>query len=152
MVLADVQIHGIIRAMSDDFSQCLVTNVRMAARAVTRRYDGYMRPRGLTSTQFALLVALRPALGRSVTNLAESMGFERTTLTRNLARLEEQGLVEARRSEGGNGRSHDLTAKGRATVREVLPLWRKAQADMRAELGADEFADVVAVLRRLGTS
>jgi len=136
--------------MSDDFSQCLVTNARMAARAVTRRYDGHMRGAGLTATQFALLVSLRPALGRSVTNLAEAMGFERTTLTRNLAHLEERGLVAASPVASGVGRTHELTARGRQTVRDVLPMWRRAQDEMREELGADAFMTTIGVLRRLG--
>ena len=41
--------------MADDFSRCLVSNSRMAARAITRRYDAYLRPFGITATQLLWL-------------------------------------------------------------------------------------------------
>jgi len=43
--------------MADDFTQCMVSNSRMAARAITRRYDAYLRPFGMTATQLSLLGA-----------------------------------------------------------------------------------------------
>ncbi|MDP3315266.1 MAG: MarR family winged helix-turn-helix transcriptional regulator [Devosia sp.] len=133
----------------DDFSQCMVSNSRMAARAITRRYDAYARPFGITSTQFSLLGAIIAAGDRTVTELAEERGFERTTLIRNLDRLEKLGLIESRAAEHGNGRICSLTPKGKETVQQLLPFWRKAQAEIRAELGADKFDETVVALRRL---
>lgn len=133
----------------DDFSQCMVSNSRMAARAITRRYDAYARPFGITSTQFSLLGAIIAAGDRTVTELAEERGFERTTLVRNLDRLEKLELIVSVPAEHGNGRICRLTAKGEETVQQLLPFWRKAQAEIRAELGNDNFDDTVAALRRL---
>ena len=83
--------------------------------------------------------------------VAEARGFERTTLTRNLDRLEKMELIASRPAEHGNGRICSLTPKGRALVDELLPLWRKAQAEIRAELGADGFEDTLMKLQRLAT-
>lgn len=133
----------------DDFSQCMVSNSRMAARAITRRYDAYARPFGITSTQFSLLGAIIAAGDRTVTELAEKRGFERTTLIRNLDRLEKLGLIVSVTAEQGNGRICRLTPRGEETVQQLLPFWRKAQAEIRSELGADKFDETVAALRRL---
>ena len=133
----------------DDFSLCMVSNSRMAARAITRRYDAYARPFGITSTQFSLLGVIVAAGDQTVTELAEECGFERTTLTRNLDRLEKLGLIESRAAERGNGRLCRLTEKGRALVDELLPFWRKAQADVLAELGQTGFESTIATLQRL---
>lgn len=133
----------------DDFAQCMVSNTRMAARAITRRYDAYARPFGITSTQFSLLGAIIAAGDRTVTELAEARGFERTTLIRNLDRLENLGLIVSRTADQGNGRICALTEKGQETVRQLLPFWRKAQAEIRAELGADKFDDTINALKRL---
>lgn len=133
----------------DDFTQCMVSNTRMAARAITRRYDAYARPFGITSTQFSLLGAIIAAGDRTVTELAEERGFERTTLIRNLDRLENLGLIVSRTAEQGNGRICELTEKGQETVRKLLPFWRKAQAEIRAELGAEKFDDTISALKRL---
>lgn len=133
----------------DDFSQCMVSNSRMAARAITRRYDAYARPFGITSTQFSLLGAIIAAGDQTVTVLAEARGFERTTLTRNLDRLEKMGLIESRAAEQGNGRFCALTSKGNELVAQLLPYWRKAQQEIREELGAQGFDDTLNTLRRL---
>src|SRR3569623_3326456 len=115
-------------AMPDDFSQCMVSNTRMAARAVTRRYDAYLRPFGVTATQLSLLGGIMQMAGATVSEIAEARGFDRTTLTRNLDRLEKMGLVTSRHPEHGNGRLPQITAKGDALIDQVLPLWRQAQA------------------------
>jgi len=133
----------------DDFSLCMVSNSRMAARAITRRYDAYARPFGITSTQFSLLGVIVAAGDQTVTELAEERGFERTTLTRNLDRLEKLGLIESQAAERGNGRLCRLTEKGRALVDELLPFWRKAQAEVLAELGQAGFDTTIATLQRL---
>lgn len=133
----------------DDFTQCMVSNSRMAARAITRRYDAYARPFGITSTQFSLLGAIVAAGDRTVTELAGQRGFERTTLVRNLDRLERLGLITSRPAEHGNGRICRLTEKGEATVQQLLPFWRKAQAEIRAELGEQGFEAAITTLKRL---
>jgi DNA-binding MarR family transcriptional regulator len=133
--------------MADDFSLCMVSNARMAARAVTRRYDAYLRPYGLTASQFSLLGAMSMLPGQTVSALAEERGFERTTLTRNLDRLEEMGLVAS--AARGRGRVPALTRKGEALLTDLLPLWRKAQADLRTELSSDTFTDGISLLKRL---
>ena len=137
--------------MTDVFADCLVTNSRMAARAITRRYDGYLRPVGLTSTQLSLLGALRGLAGATVSEVAEQRGFERTTLTRNLDRLQNMGLVASKAAARGNGRIPGLTAEGEALLDRLLPLWRQAQADMRAELSPQRFAESIGALKRLQT-
>src|ERR1044072_3458150 len=81
-----VHIHTIYPPM-DDFTQCMVSNSRMAARAITRRYDAYARPFGITSTQFSLLGTIVAAGEQTVSELAEARGVERTTLARNIDQL-----------------------------------------------------------------
>ena len=136
--------------MMDDFSQCMVSNTRMAARAMTRRYDAYLRPFGVTATQFSLLGGLSQMPGATVSEIADERGFDRTTLTRNLDRLEAMGLIASHHPEHGNGRISDVTPKGRAMLDEALPLWRQAQADMKAELSSRTFDDSIKMLKRLG--
>jgi len=135
----------------DDFSLCMVSNTRMAARAITRRYEALARPHGLTATQFSLLATVMTLGEMTVSELAERRGFERTTLTRNLGRLEKDGLIASRPASRGNGRLAAITEKGRAKVQELLPVWRKAQHEVRETLGPAGFDDAVATLRRLAS-
>jgi DNA-binding MarR family transcriptional regulator len=135
--------------MVDDFSQCMVSNTRMAARAITRRYDAYLRPFGVTATQFSLLGGISQMPGATVSEIADARGFDRTTLTRNLDKLEGLGLVSSHHPEHGNGRISDVTQEGQAMLDQALPLWRQAQADMKAELSSRTFDDSIKMLQRL---
>ena len=90
--------------MRPDFTQCMVSNSRMAARAITRRYDASVRPFGITATQLSVMGMIISARGRNVSELAEARGFERTTLTRNIDRLERMGLIVSQPAAHGNAR------------------------------------------------
>lgn len=135
--------------MANEFAECMVSNSRMAARAITRRYDSHLRPHGLTSTQFSLLATIRLSGEHTVSELAEARGFDRTTLTRNLGRLERMGLIASRNAEKGNGRICALTPRGVALVEQLVPLWRGVQAEMKQLLSEDGFAASLAVLKQL---
>jgi DNA-binding MarR family transcriptional regulator len=135
--------------MADDFSLCMVANSRMAARAITRRYDKYLRPFGITATQLSLMGSLKMMPGRTVSEIAEARGFERTTLIRNLDKLEAMGLIASTRPEHGNGRIAEITPKGKALIAQMLPAWRQAQAEMQATLSTETFELSLNVLKRL---
>ena|SRR5687767_8073823 len=135
--------------MNDDFTQCMVSNSRMAARAITRRYDVYLRPHGLTSTQLSLMGGIKNMPGRTVSELADARGFERTTLTRNLDRLEAMGFIASHHAKKGNGRICEITAKGMSLIETLTPIWRQAQADMRDALTTEGFNETLNVLKRL---
>ena len=109
---------------------CLCLHAQRAARALARRYDAALRPLGLTSGQFSLLMALNrpepPAMGE----VASLLAMDRTTLTANLKPLERRGLL-AVAPDGANGRSRrlELTEPGRALPARALPAWERTQAE-----------------------
>jgi DNA-binding MarR family transcriptional regulator len=135
--------------MTDDFTQCMATNTRRAARAVTRRYDHGLRPFGVTAAQFALLGSLLTHEDRPVSELADYHVMERTSLTRNLDVLERKGLISCRHADSGNGRLSRLTTKGRELIDILRPRWRQAQQAMRDEISDEEFSIALKVLQRL---
>lgn len=135
--------------MQDDFSQCLVLNTRMAARAVTRRADRKLRPFGVTAAQFNILGSLASQPGRSITDLAEAIAMDRTTLSRNLALLQRNGMVTGAPSSRGNSRVTALTEHGREVVAAILPEWRRSQLELRQALSNPDFPTVIDALRHL---
>ena len=147
--LDTVYMHDYLGCMDDDFTQCLVLNTRMAARAVTRRYDKALRPFGITAAQFSILTSMVARPERSVTDMARSIAIDRTTLSRNLDLLVRKGLVSGHEADKGNGRLVALTNEGNDLVQKLLPQWRKAQAEMRELLVAPDLKAVVASLQKL---
>ena len=141
--------HAYLSAMVDDFDICMLLSSRMAARAITRRADGRLRPFGITGAQLSILGSLRNHPGRSVTEMAEAMAMDRTTLSRNLALLERNGLVTASAAASGNGRIGALTEAGDKVIDAALPEWRKGQAELRDLLSDPNFDTMIAGLRQL---
>jgi DNA-binding MarR family transcriptional regulator len=144
-----VYMHDYIAAMQDDFSQCLVLNTRMAARAITRRADRKLRPYGVTAAQFTILTSLQSQPGLSVTEMADRIAMDRTTLSRNLDLLETKGVVISTRPSGVNGRVCVLTDAGRELVAQTVPVWRASQAELREILVRPDFAVVITALQQL---
>ena len=144
-----VYMHDYLSGMDDDLTQCLVLNTRMAARAVTRRYDKALRPFGITAAQFSILTSMVARPERSVTDMAKSIAIDRTTLSRNLDLLVRKGLVSGHEADKGNGRLVALTNEGNDLVQKLLPQWRQAQAEMRELLVAPDLKAVVASLQKL---
>jgi DNA-binding MarR family transcriptional regulator len=119
----------------DAVQNCACFNLRKAARAVTQLYDDALRPTGLRVTQFSLLAVLAALRSARMTELAEAAVMDRTTLTRNLALLEREGLI--RISEGADARVREVTLTPAAEERlaKAMPYWQKAQDRLTQELG-----------------
>lgn len=64
----------------------------------------------------------------TLTQVAESMVVDHTTLTRNLDILEARGLVVTEEGEDRRERQLRLSEKGTASPSEAYPLWQAAQA------------------------
>ncbi|HEY4199894.1 MAG TPA: MarR family winged helix-turn-helix transcriptional regulator [Devosiaceae bacterium] len=135
--------------MQDEFDECLVLNTRMAARAVTRRYDVKLRPYGVTAAQFTVLISVARRPDRSVTEIAGSIAMERSTLSRNLDLLERKGLIYGHGAERGNGRLCAMTEAGSALVEVLVPQWRAMQAELRTQLAQPDLQSMVTALQQL---
>src|SRR5512144_156349 len=133
----------------DVIESCACHKVRMAARAVTRAYDEALRPTGLRATQLAVLVAVALADAISITSLAGSLGMERSSLTRTLRPIEKDGLVILGTEGWRRSRSLRITLKGRSALREALPVWEKAQSNLKRKLGNADWTLVIDGLERL---
>ena len=115
--------------------RCTCFNLRKAARAVTQVYDEVLRPSGLRTTQFSLLMLIRGTGRVRITELAEVAVMDRTTLKRNLALLERGGLVRIEAGDDARVREVTLTKAAEKRLAAALPYWERAQAHVTAKLG-----------------
>jgi DNA-binding MarR family transcriptional regulator len=116
---------------------CFCLASRQAARKITRLYDQHMQESGIRATQFTILSQLMLRGEMPIGKLAGILGMERTTLTRNLAPLEQQGWISIRTGDDPRARIIGITGQGRSVVRRSFPFWSKAQAHIGKLLGAD---------------
>ena len=110
---------------------CLCLHLQRAARAVARRFDAALRPLGLTSGQFSLLMALNRPEPASMSNIASLLAMDRTTLTANLKPLERRGLVAVTVNDADKrARRLTLTPSGRDVLVAAVPAWRRTHAEI----------------------
>ena len=129
---------------------CVSNNLHQTARAVSRIYAEEMRPSGVKRSQFAILGYLFRLGKVQLTELADELYMERTTLTRNLKPLEKQGLVIIEKSSSdARAREVSLTDDGKTRFREATKLWRKAQKRVLAKFGQDNWTALESSLTTL---
>jgi DNA-binding MarR family transcriptional regulator len=99
-------------------------------------FDRRLRPHGIRGTQFSILVALIEGGPTTIGELADFLGIERTTLTRNLDVVAAQGWVKIGvGTEDARSRVVAVSRGGRRAVAAALPAWREAQNAAVAALG-----------------
>ena len=130
-------------------SKCLCINTRRACRAITEFYDQTLASSGLKITQYSLLRNIQRIGPLNITELAEEVRLDRTTLARNLKSLEVRGLVKLVPGEDLRTRRVQITKKGREAVKTAFPLWEKAQSMLMEHFGAEEMSILTTLLLKL---
>lgn len=129
-------------------ADCTCFRVRSAARRVTQIYSKHLAPTGLRISQFSLLGFVTAQGPVTITELADLLATDRTTLTRNLRPLLSSGVIE--RATAADKRRHELVATpaGRALFKRALPLWAAAEQEVRLAMGTKLTADLHGALER----
>ena len=116
-------------------SVCTCFRLRRAARQVSQIYDRELAAVDLSLNEYSILrQAERKA--RLLGELAESLGMERTTLTRNLKPLLDAGWLEESRGDDARQRFIAITATGRRRLASAKPLWQRAQQRIDSSFGS----------------
>ena len=122
---------------SDLQTSCLGVRIGRLNRMVGRRFDHALRPLGLSIAQMEVLGALvlndsplRPA------DLAQWLAVERSTMSRNLALMENRGYVRTTEtSPSGRSQRVTITREGEMVLGQAEQAWRQVQDSIAAQLG-----------------
>jgi DNA-binding MarR family transcriptional regulator len=110
---------------------CVCLHVQRASRALARRFDQVLRPLGLTSGQFSLLMSLNRPQAPTVSAVAALLAMDRTTLTAALKPLRQRGLVKvAINLADRRNRLLTLTSKGQSLLAHAVPVWQRTHAEV----------------------
>jgi len=136
-----------------DCPSCVSFNLRKAMRAVSQHYDNIMAPTGLRGTQFSILTALHYTGSVKISQLAEALVMDRTTLTRNLKPLEKGGYLKILPDlDDRRSRRVDITPTGKKVRVNALPYWQQAQQEMVGFLGKSRSKQFITDLRLAATT
>jgi len=117
-------------------SECLAVRVRRLGRVVTRIYDAALAPHGVSIAQLNLLAAIGAADGANRAQLGRILDVEKSTLTRDLQRMEQLGWIRAGPGRGG---AISMTQEGGRLLTEARPAWEEAQRAALEQLGRRAF-------------
>jgi DNA-binding MarR family transcriptional regulator len=122
---------------------CTCFKLRSLARRVTQHYDRVLAPSGLKVTQYSLIASARrreAATPPTVTELAQKLFTDRTTLTRNLRPLVDAGLIRIGSGTDERSKAVIVTPKGEEAYQAARPFWKTAQTRMHELAGDPELA------------
>ncbi|MEK8051251.1 MarR family winged helix-turn-helix transcriptional regulator [Ideonella sp. DXS22W] len=126
---------------------CSNFRLRQADRVVSRFYDSHLLPRtGLKTSQYSLLSHIAALAPVQPAVLAQHMGLEPSTLTRNLQPLVAQGWVQVGPGHDARSRAIVLTDAGLAKRQDARRAWKAAQLAFNARIGAERVAQLHALL------
>ena len=126
---------------------CTCFKLRRLTRRITAVYDRALSGAGMRVTQYSLLAHLRGLRSVAMSELAEMLDMDRTTLTRNLRPLIEAGWIEVKPStEDTRIRLVHITPSGETQLQTARVCWRRAQQEVNSTIGS---AGVAALHRML---
>ncbi len=118
-------------------TECIAQRVRHLSRIITQKYDAALRPHGITMCQFTVLSHLARHDSLRAVDIGNILAIEKSTMSRNLQRLVNLGLIVKDRFAGIYGREIRLSPLGREKLQEAYPGWQKAQAATSTLFGPD---------------
>ncbi|MGY8991664.1 MAG: MarR family winged helix-turn-helix transcriptional regulator [Rhodospirillales bacterium] len=124
-------------------ANCACFNLRKAARAVTQSYDEALKPIGLRATQLSVLNVIAIEGPAAMSELAQILVMDRTTLTRNIKPLMDKGYLKSVTGEDRRQRPIAITTKGKNQLKKALPYWQQAQKNVAAGLGMERLAELL---------
>jgi DNA-binding MarR family transcriptional regulator len=141
--------------MADEVIRSIETELALLLRRAeaTRRADPRAEHRTLDRAAYVILHQLETSGDANVGTLATLLGLDGSTVTRQVAGMERDGLVERRRDPSdGRGTLIVATAHGKARLRAV----RQARSDLYERVLADwstpDRATLATLLHRLNES
>lgn len=127
---------------------CYAFTARHASRHLSQFYERMIVGSGIHAQQFTILAIINSKEPLTISELAEEMAMDRTTLTRSLSPLERDGYILVS-SEKTDRRSKiiTLTTYGNKQLDMAVKMWRKAQAEFESRFGVERAANLREELR-----
>lgn len=129
---------------------CVCRNLRMTTRITTQHFDKVFQTVGLTAPQFSMLAEITANENIAVSELAEKMLMDQTTVTRNIEILRKKGYVNVRTDDNDSRkRCISISDIGEEKLNEAIPVWNNVQSLIEKEIGAEKFKEFLTTLGQI---
>jgi len=132
-------------------ASCFCAPLRRTARLVTQVYDDALRPLEITANQMEILMILLGHGEQRIGSLANMIGAEQSTISRNLDSLEKRDLLTIEIGTDKRARVVKLAAPAKTLLIRALPLWREAQDLIKIKIGEESMNRLISDLKLIET-
>lgn len=114
---------------------CFAVRLRKLNREISAIYDTAFKESGVTIAQFNLLVSIEAWGQTTASQLVQTLSLEKSTASRNLARMQDKGWIRTLPAEDGRAQKLKLTESGSELLLCLTPKWQQAQGAAAKKLG-----------------
>jgi len=108
---------------------CLCDRARRLSRNLSNLYEEELQASGISTSQYTTLRNIARKAPLLLSDLAQEVGLDQSTMTRSLATLQNLQLIEINRgSKDGRTKFVELTSRGLKQLKKSHAAWRIAQA------------------------
>ena len=118
-----------------DPAQCINARVRRLHKLLDHVYQERLKVFGLKGSMLSMLFLIGKQEGITQSGIAERLVLDQSTVSRDLKKLIERGVVEAAQGEDPRSNQMKVTLKGYELLDEIAPVWADLHRDMSAFLG-----------------
>lgn len=124
---------------------CLNQALRQSSRVLTKFYDDKLAVIGLRGGQFSVLRTVSFRIVTTNTELQTLLVIDQTTLSRNLKPLVRDGLITLiANPDDHRMKQIRLSPEGRRLYQLALPIWEKAQTEIKTRIGIKNAEQILA--------
>ena len=125
---------------------CIGSRIKMLSRTAENVYRKHLKPYNLTSSQLSILFFVGKKKEVDQKDVGRFLLLERSTVSRDLTRLVENGLILKKGSESRP--ILVITKKGSARLEEIIPAWKIAHEETTKLLGEDVTTNIDDLVKR----
>lgn len=114
---------------------CLNSKLRRLHRMLNTAYQRKLHPFGLRSSTLSILFIIGKRKHINQKSLAERLVIDQSTMSRDLKRLTERGLVKITKGKDTRHSELELTNAGYELLEQVVPVWAAMQSSISAVFG-----------------
>lgn len=127
-----------------DPTTCLSGKISRIGRITANIFRKHIKEFGLSNSQMSLLFVLSKRENLTQKDICDILYMEKSTLTRNLKRLVDQGYVSKQ-----NFPAINITDHGKSLLEKAIPGWNQAMEEIRSLLQNDGEEAVNNILTKL---
>jgi len=133
-----------------NLKNCVCKNLRMTTRITTQYFDQVFQTVGIPVAQFSLLADIAFRENVTISELAQVLLMDQTTVTRNIEILRKKGYVNVRTDDNDSRRKCiSISESGLRTLDDAIPLWNNVQSLIEQEIGAEKFEEFLKTLSQI---